>query len=232
LSLAIFDVDDTLTMQDTESLWQTYLVYKGMLSEYHLIQKKESFRLAYEAGLLNFHEVIEFSVSPIAHLSLDEQILLQQDFTESVLRTHIIPQAIDLVLSHYNRGDTILIISAGHDFLIPLAASFFPVHSILCSQLQKKSCGSFEAILNGPALYREEKLRALHSWLKKQETIFDTMYFYSDSINDLPLLEFVDIPIAVNPCPRLKQVALARNWPIMDLKELYQPVFKSLFSLA
>jgi HAD superfamily hydrolase (TIGR01490 family) len=208
-------------MQDTESLWQNYLVYKGIIAEHDLFEKKNTFRIAYENGTLDFNEVIHFSLNPIAHMDISEQLLFQAEFSQKVLQRNIIPQAIDLVTSHYNQGDTVIILSAGHDFLIRPAAAFFPVHEVLCSTLQRAANGSFLPILHGKPLYREEKLYRLQRWLREQSRDFNTTYFYSDSINDLPLLEYVDIPTAVNPCNRLKNVAQSRGWPILELKLLH-----------
>jgi len=221
LILAIFDLDDTLTMQDTESLWQSFLVKKGLIPNELLFEKKEAFRLAYEAGVLNFQDIVEFSINPISYMTIKEQLSLQEEFSLTVLKHAIIPQGIELVTSHYEQGHTVIIISAGHEFLIQPAAKFFPVHHVLCTILQRTTYGAFAPFINGKALYREEKVHSLYRWLAEQQNKFTTTYFYSDSINDLPLLEIVDIPIAANPCPRLRTVAQTRNWSILELKQAH-----------
>ena len=221
MSLAIFDLDDTLTMKDTESLWQSFLVTKGILCHELFLEKKAFFEEQYNAGLLNFNEVVLLSMEPISKWSIQKQLELQQEFTHSVLKSHIIPKAVDLVRSHYDKGHHVIIISAGHEFLIQPAAKFFPVHQVICTQLERRACGAYSSTINGKAMYREEKLFEFQRWLKKQSQLFETTYFYSDSINDLPLLQYVDIPVAVNPCKQLRQIALSRNWTILDLKLEY-----------
>lgn len=209
-------------MQDTESLWQNFLVKKKLLTNEALLQKKELFSLTYEAGILNFHDVIQFSLEPIAHMDIYAQLALRDEFTQTVLKHNIIPQAIDLVTSHYAQGHTVLIISAGHEFLIEPAARFFPVHAVLCTTLKRSVTGAYAPFLEGNPLYRKEKIYALERWLRNENLNFLTTYFYSDSINDLPLLEYVTFPTVANPCARLKSVALTRNWPILELKALYK----------
>lgn len=217
--LAIFDLDDTLTLKDTESLWQEYLAEKGLISPTIQKEKKKEFQEAYEQGRLNFHDVIAYSIAPIGHLSFSEQQALRNDFLNNRLHTIVLPNAQSLVQSHVEQGHYVIILSAGHDFLIDLSASFFPAHTILSTKLQRASDGQYLAQIEGEPLYREQKVYALQRWLASSQYKPTTTYFYSDSINDLPLLEWVDIPMVVNPCSRLKNVAVSRSWPILDLKK-------------
>ena len=219
--LAIFDLDDTLTLQDTESLWQEYLVVQGLIDHHIFNVKREEFQHAYHEGRLKFDDVITFSMGPIASLSYQEQLALQQDFAKNHLKKIIIPQAQQLVKSHYDRGHHILILSAGHEFLIEPACEYFETHDILCSKLARDPSGKYHPFLKGSPLYRTQKVHALLSWMTQNNVRPLTSYFYSDSINDLPLLEYVQIPTAVNPCPKLRVVAQARNWPILELKQEY-----------
>ncbi len=221
LILAIFDLDDTLTLQDTDSLWQEYLVNNGLIDEKNYIEKRELFEKLYHAGILNFDDVISFSMGPLATLDYAAQKELQQDFALHHLNKIIIPQAQALVKSHFDRGHHVLIISAGHEFIIEPACTYFDVHDILCSRLIRDPCGKHHPLLKGAPLYREQKVQALLEWLNQKQISPITSYFYSDSINDLPLFEYVQIPIVVNPCPALTAVALDRNWQILDLKKEY-----------
>jgi len=222
LILAIFDLDDTLTLQDTESLWQEYLVNKGLINEKIFISKRELFEKSYQAGTLNFDDVISFSMGPLATLDYYAQKELQQDFARHHLKKIIIPQAQELVQSHFDRGHHVIILSAGHEFLIEPASEYFQAHVVLCSRLVREPCGKYNPFLQGPPLYRNQKVHALWKWMSQNQVSPLTSYFYSDSINDLPLLEHVQIPTVVNPCEKLRAVALARNWPILELKREYQ----------
>ena len=228
--LAIFDLDDTLTLQDTESLWQEYLVEKGFIDPKIFATKNVEFHNAYHCGKLQFDDVIAFSMGSIAHLNYQEQYHLQQDFRSSFLKDTVLPQAQELVHSHYEQGHHILILSAGHEFLIEPACSYFLFHDILCSRLIRDSCGKFHPILKGPALYKEQKVYALKNWLHKNHFHPIRTHFYSDSINDLPLLQHVDYPVAVNPCPRLREIAQLRHWPILDLKN--KQIMESALALS
>lgn len=217
-TLAIFDLDDTLTLQDTESLWQEYLARKGLLSPKTVSYQKSLFKKHYNEGSLDIQSVIDFSLTPIASLSFEEQLFYQQDFAGKVLPKYIPQASYDLISRHKNQGHKVLIISAGHEFVVHPAASSFDVDAVLCTQLQRKACGAFTSKILGAPLFQEQKIQALKDWLRTENLSFDTIYFYSDSINDLPLLEYVDLPVAVNPCDRLRPIALLRQWPIVDVK--------------
>lgn len=214
--LAIFDLDDTLTLQDTESLWQAYLVYKNLIPEDLYLKKRAEFQESYSQGTLSFEEVIRFSLGPLSALSKQEQEALRHDFQKDWLRTIIFHEAIDLVRHHKAKNHKILILSAGHEWIVPLAAEYFHPDQVLCTQLEKRSDGGILPILKGPPLFQEQKIHALKQWLENNSLSTDLMYFYSDSINDLPLLEYVQYPCAVNPCKRLRPIAQARQWPILD----------------
>lgn len=217
-TLAIFDFDDTLTLQDSESLWQEYLARKGLLSPKTVSYQKAIFKKHYNEGSLDIQSVIDFSLAPIASLSFEEQLFYQQDFADKVLSKQIPQASYDLIARHRTQGHTILIISAGHEFVVHPVASSFDVDAVLCTQLQRKPCGAFTSKISGTALFQEQKIQALTDWLKTEKLSFDTTYFYSDSINDLPLLEYVELPIAINPCDKLRPIALLRQWPIIDIK--------------
>ncbi len=219
--LAIFDLDDTLTLQDTESLWQEYLVKKGWIDEKIFIEKRKLFEKSYQAGSLNFDDVISFSMGPIATLDFYAQKALQNDFAYNTLKKIVIPQAQELVQSHYDRGHHVLILSAGHEFIIEPASEYFSAHDVLCSRLIRDPSGKYYPLLKGSPLYRAQKVHALWTWMSQNNISPITTYCYSDSVNDLPLLEYVEIPTVVNPCDSLRSIALARSWPILDLKKEY-----------
>jgi HAD superfamily hydrolase (TIGR01490 family) len=217
--LAIFDLDDTLTLQDTESLWQQYLVQKGLLSSKTVSYHLSLFKKHYNEGTLDIQSVVHFSLSPMADLSLEEQEFYRHDFATTILPSYIPPQALNLVKNHRDAGHTTLIISAGHEFIVQPAAGFFKTDDTLCTQLVRRPCGAFSPIIQGRPLFQQQKVIALQEWAAQQGRTFSLTYFYSDSINDLPLLLQADIPIAVNPCARLRPVALEKSWPIINIKE-------------
>lgn len=221
-TLAIFDLDDTLTLQDTESLWQQYLVQKGLLSPQRVFDKISLFKQHYNEGRLDIQSVVDFSLSALKDLSYQEQLQYQQDFATTLITSWIPKASYDLLGRHRAQGHTLLIISAGHEFIVHPATASFDVDGVLCTKLKRRPCGAFTPEIDGRPLFQEQKIWALKDWLANQAQRFDTMYFYSDSINDLPLLEYVDIPIAINPCDRLRPIALLRNWPILDIKKDHQ----------
>ncbi len=214
--LAIFDLDDTLTLQDTESLWQAYLVDKKLIPEDIYLKKRAEFQETYSQGTLSFDEVIRFSLGPLSALSAHEQNHLRTDFQKKWLKKIIFKEAIELVRYHQQKNHYTIILSAGHEWLVPLAAEFFQPDAVLCTQLEKRDDGGILPIIQGRPLFQREKIFALQKWLAQQHTEVQATYFYSDSINDLPLLEYVNYPCAVNPCPKLRPLAKEREWPILE----------------
>lgn len=222
-TLAIFDLDDTLTLQDTESLWQQYLVQEGLLSEKTVSYQISLFKKHYNEGSLDIQRVVDFSLSAMLTLSHCEQQHYRQHFAKTIL-PHYIPQAAhDLIQRHHNQGHHTLIISAGHEFIVQPAATFFNVKDVLCTKLKRRSCGAFDSAIDGAPLFQAQKVTALKEWLAAQQHPYDITYFYSDSINDLPLLEHASIPVTVNPCDKLRDIAVQRRWPILDIKRAHFP---------
>lgn len=220
MSLAIFDLDDTLTFQDTETLWLNFLVNNNYLDSEYVSKCQEQFSSDYQNGCLNFNEVISLSFKPIISLSLNQQQCLQDQFKNEVLKHYILPLGQQLVEHHRQQGDHVIIISAGHEFLIHPAVSFFNAHHTICTKVKKNPIdGRFLPQIDGHAIYKEKKVTEYKKWLKQSNKIFDKTYFYSDSINDLPLFNCVDIPTAVNPCPKLKKLAQNKDWEILNLKQ-------------
>lgn len=220
--LAIFDLDDTLTYQDTETLWMNFLVKNQYLDREYVLKRQEKFCKDYQNGCLNFKDVIGLSLKPMISLTLEQQQHLQTKFKEQVLKKYILPQGQKLIKEHRARGDTVLVISAGHEFLIRPAMSFFQAHDFICTRLRKEAqSGRYLPHLNGPAVFREQKVIEYKKWLDKQSQSFKRTYFYSDSINDLPLFDCVDIPIAVNPCPKLQVHAQTNKWQVLNFKESF-----------
>ena len=220
MSLAIFDLDDTLTYQDTETLWLNFLVDNDYLDQEHVLRCQKKFLEDYQNGCLNFNDVISLSLSPIVSLTFKQQQSLQNSFKKQILSRYILPVGQRLINQHRAKGDHTLIISAGHEFLINPAVSFFNAHDVICTKLKKDSqSNAFLPIIDGSPVYKERKVIEYKIWLKENDYYFDKTYFYSDSINDLPLFLNVDIPIAVNPCPKLKTHALNEKWDVLDLKK-------------
>ena len=220
MSLAIFDLDDTLTFENTETLWLNFLVKNHYLDPEYVSICQNKFSTDYQNGCLNFNEVISLSLQPIISLSLDQQQCLQDQFKEEALKHYILPLGQELIDFHKSKGDYVLIISAGHEFLIHPAISFFEPHHIICTKLKRSPIDNrFLPEIEGHPVYRERKVTEYKKWLKTVGKVFDKTYFYSDSINDIPLFSYVDIPIAVNPCPKLKQFAQKRSWNILNLKQ-------------
>jgi HAD superfamily hydrolase (TIGR01490 family) len=231
MSLAIFDLDDTLTFCDTETLWLNFLIKHKYLNKESTDKAQEKFIQDYQEGQLNFHDVISLSLSPILSKTLKEQQRLQRQFKKEVLQFYILPKAVKIINSHRLRGDDILIISAGNEFLVEPAVSFFRHTDFICTRVKRDPLtGSYLPLLEGNPVYQKEKVSRWQQWLKKNNKTYDKTLFYSDSINDLPLLELVDIPIAVNPCAKLEQIALKKGWSIFDMKQNFFVDEKKIFS--
>lgn len=215
--LAIFDLDHTLITADSDVQWAAYLQHKGLIDE-SSAQKRQQFYADYEAGCLNMDAFLKFQLAPLAQFSPTELAAMHREFMAQHIADKITPTARNMVKAHLDHQDDVLLISATNEFIITPIAHEFGIQNIIGIQLQTDSENRYTGQYIGTPSFREGKITRLHEWLAKQNKTladYDKTYFYSDSHNDLPLLEQVDHPIAVNPDPILTAKAQANHWKII-----------------
>lgn len=218
MTLALFDLDNTLLDGDSDFEWGQFLVRKGLVDGPSYTAKNLEFYEQYKAGTLNIYEFAAFSLTPLSQHNDATLSQLHAEFMATVIQPKMSPKAIELVSRHKAQGHTLMIITATNSFVtLPIAHAFGIEHLIATEP--KRVNGRYTNQVEGIASFQGGKVTRLNQWLESQTESLAGSYFYSDSHNDLPLLEMVDHPIVVNPDPKLMAVAKAKQWPIMDLHD-------------
>jgi HAD superfamily hydrolase (TIGR01490 family) len=221
--LALFDLDSTLLPCDSDYEWGQFLARIGVVDGDDYAKKNERFYQDYKDGKLDIHEFLRFSLKPLSEHSLLQLKEWHDAFMKEVITGHLRQEAIDLVKRHQDAGDLCCVITATNSFVTrPIVESFGIEHLIATEPATSSDhpLASFTGDVLGIPNFREGKIENLHLWLSNRQLSLDTLarsYFYSDSMNDLPLLEKVSHPVATNPDDRLRNEAQKRHWPILEL---------------
>lgn len=218
MRLAIFDLDNTLLAGDSDYSWGEFLVQKKLVEAEAYHAANAQFYEDYKAGTLDIHTYLRFSLAPLTRYTLDELAELHKEFMQTIIEPLMLPKAEALLKRHRNQGDYLLIITATNSFVTHPIAQRLDVDDILASDAEIiNNCYTGNG--TGTPCFQEGKVIRLNEWLVANNKNLDDAYFYSDSINDLPLLEQVPNPVAVDPDDRLRKIAQERDWQIMSLRE-------------
>ncbi len=217
MALAIFDLDNTLLNGDSDYLWGRFLGDEGLVDAKSYELENKRFYDEYKAGTLDILEFLAFSLKPLSEHSMEELAALHEKFMHSVIRPLITPAARQLLEKHRRSGDFLLIITATNDFITTPIARELGVDDIIATNAEIKH-ERYTGRVAGTPCFREGKVLRLQEWLKREGRNLAQSWFYSDSHNDLPLLEQVSHPVAVDPDDTLADHASARNWPQLSLK--------------
>jgi HAD superfamily hydrolase (TIGR01490 family) len=221
--LALFDLDNTLLPFDSDYEWGQFLVRQGVVDGIDYAQKNEQFYADYKLGKLDIDAFLRFALKP---LSQHPRAQLQQwhdAFMAEVIVGKLHPAAIALVKRHQDAGDLCCVVTATNSFVTrPIVNAFGITHLVATepATINNEATQMFTGAVYGIPSFREGKIQRVRDWLASLGHTMDRMeksYFYSDSLNDLPLLEVVSHPIATNPDPRLRAEAEKRQWPILEL---------------
>jgi len=216
LSLAIFDLDNTLISGDSDYLWGEFLVEQNMVDEKQYREQNQRFYDDYKAGMLDIFAFLAFSLAPLARISMEQLTRLHAQF----MREKIIPlmsaKSFNLINNHKKNNDYCLIITATNCFVTQPIAEKFAVHDIIATEPEIID-GRYTGQVSGTPCFKEGKVKRLEEWLINTQHNLDGSWFYSDSHNDLPLLELVSHPVAVNADDILLQHARRKGWKIMNL---------------
>jgi HAD superfamily hydrolase (TIGR01490 family) len=218
VSLAIFDLDNTLLSIDSDHAWGEFLVEQGAVDPVAYREANERFLADYNAGTLDMAAFLEMALKPLTENTPEQLAAWHQQFMASKIEPHILPKAEELLARHRTKGDTLLIITATNRFITGPIAERLGVDNLIAVEPEMVN-GRYTGRVDGVPSYREGKVIRLQAWLEAQDITMDGAWFYSDSHNDLPLLEKVDHPVAVDPDDTLRKVAEERNWRIMSLRD-------------
>ncbi|MDR5904310.1 HAD family hydrolase [Franzmannia qiaohouensis] len=217
MSLAIFDLDNTLLGIDSDHAWGEFLLEQGAVDPVSYREANERFMRDYDAGTLDIHAFLEVALKPLADNTPEQLAAWHQQFMASKIEPNILSKGEELLARHRTRGDTLLIITATNRFITGPIAERLGVDHLIAVEPEIVD-GRYTGRVSGTPSYREGKVERLEAWLAHTDLTLDGAWFYSDSHNDLALLEQVDHPVAVDPDDILREVAQARNWRIMSLR--------------
>lgn len=218
--LALFDLDHTLLPLDSDYQWADYLARTGRAGDPAEAQRRnEELMDRYNAGELSAEESAEFMLGLLSRASMPELAIWHEAFMAEVIRPAIRDNALELVQNHMTRGDLCAIVTATNDFVTaPIARAFGIPH--LIATIAEAKLGRYTGRIQGVPSFQAGKITRVDEWLAGMglsRDDFQETYFYSDSTNDLPLLEVVTHPIATNPSDSLREIAKERGWQILDL---------------
>ena len=215
MSLALFDLDNTLIGGDSDYLWGEYLCEIGAVDVVYYQQKNKYFYDQYCLGKLDIHAYSEVSMEPLSRYTMDELNVFHQQFMQDKIEPLFLPEAERVVNSHRDKGDTLVVITASNSFVTAPIVKYFGIEILIATELETVSDRYTGKVLGLPS-YKHGKVERLKSWLEQSNESLDNSAFYSDSHNDIPLLNLVSRPVAVNPDYQLMKVAKENGWDILD----------------
>ncbi len=218
MALAIFDLDNTLLAGDSDYLWGEFLVEQGRVDREYYARENRRFYEEYKAGVLDIHEFMAFSLEPLTRYPIEELRALRARYLKEKIEPIVPPAAKALLHKHREQGDYLLIITATNRFVTEPIAELLGVDHLLATDPEVRD-GRYTGRVAGTPCFREGKVIRLKEWLEATGNNLADSWFYSDSHNDLPLLELVTHPVAVDPDETLAQHAEMKGWPVTSLRE-------------
>jgi len=218
--IALFDLDHTLIPMDSDFEWGVFTTALGWNEAAEFTRRNEVFYEQYKAGTLDIHAYVRFATAAICRQGAINSVAAHARFMGDVVQKSIQPQALALVQQHQAAGDAVAIVTATNEFVTRPIAGAFGVPELIAINLRRDSQTDwFTGEIDGTPSFREGKVTRVEQWLGERGLAWEEVEatFYSDSINDLPLLEKVAHPVATNPDERLRAIAQQRGWRILDL---------------
>lgn len=219
-NLCLFDLDDTLLPMDSDHAWGEFMVRSGWVDAVEFARRNDAFYAQYQAGLLDIHDYIAFATGPLRARTNAQADAAHRQFMAEVIGPNLYPSALELVREHQARGDLVALVTATNDFVTAPIAQAFGIAELIAVRLARDAGGTITGCIEGTPSYREGKVTRVQEWLAARGqdwSDFGRISVYSDSVNDLPLLERATDPVATNPTPALRQLAEARGWRVLTL---------------
>ena len=217
--LALFDLDNTLLEGDSDHAWGEFLISNSLVEEKAHREKNNYFYHQYKQGALDIYGYVAFTLEPIMKFDSIQRAHLLAVFMEQSVAPIILDKGRELVRAHREAGDFCIIITATNKFISTPIAKLFDADLLIATELQIIG-DKYNGKIAGTPCYQDGKVTKLKAWINQQEVLFDLSdaVFYSDSINDLPLLEEVATPVAVDPDQKLRDKAESKGWTILTLR--------------
>ncbi|MBF0161443.1 MAG: HAD family hydrolase [Magnetococcales bacterium] len=223
MALALFDLDNTLLAGDSDHLWGEFLVRQNAVDGTLYRAQNDRFFKEYQQGILDIQAYLAFQLGILARLDRSTLFQWRHRFVQEQILPIIAPHAPTLLQEHRRRGDVLVIITATNRFVTAPIAATLGVSHLLATEVEEQD-GRFTGRSTGVPCFREGKVARLAAWMTENHASLAESWFYSDSHNDLPLLEQVSHPVAVDPDETLQHIAQARNWEILSLRQSSPPV--------
>jgi len=220
MNLTLFDLDGTLLPRDSDHAFGEFIVALGWADGEAFRRRNDAFYADYLAGRLDIDAYVDFATAPWRDRSATDLARATALFLDEVVRPMLHPAALALVQRHQREGDLVAIVTATNEFVTRPISALLGVDELIATDLARDESGRVTGAIHGVPAFREGKIARVQQWLGARGRRLDDFgrsTFYSDSTNDLPLLERVSHPVATNPGPALERVAQQRGWPILKL---------------
>ncbi len=224
MKLAIFDLDNTLLGGDSDHAWGQFLVKSGLVDPLEHEARNNQFYYQYQHGGLDIHEYVAFTIKPIMHLDAASLAKMHVEFMREFIEPMLLPKTTALLARHKAQGDYTVIVTATNEFITAPIAKKLGVDVLLANELELVN-GHYTGKIRGTPSFQAGKVKRVQQWLqqvgddeKLASLSLSNSIFYSDSFNDLPLLEAAAEAVAVDPDPVLEKQARERGWPVISLR--------------
>lgn len=221
MKLVLFDLDNTLLAGDSDFEWAQFLIERGVLDRELYAARNQAFYEQYKAGTLDIHAFLDFQLKPLSRHPRVQLDAWHADYMQQKILPMMTPAAKDLVRRELADAALAAIVTATNSFVTAPIARAFGIPHLIATEPEQVN-GDYTGRVAGVPSFREGKIVRLHEWLGslgKTLDEFDQSWFYSDSLNDLPLLDLVTHPVAVDPDATLHQHAMQHGWPVISLRE-------------
>jgi HAD superfamily hydrolase (TIGR01490 family) len=217
VGIALFDLDNTLIAGDSDYLWGCFLVEQGIVDGALYERENRRFYDQYKVGELDINEFLDFQLRPLAEHSMDTLQQWHSQYLQEKIAPVLLPKAQALVDRHRQQGDTLVVITATNRFITAPIVELYGIPHLLATEPEIVN-GAYTGSVTGTPCFQAGKVEQLSGWLEENLHSLDDSWFYSDSHNDLPLLNKVTHPVAVDPDEILAQHAKDHDWPTISLR--------------
>lgn len=217
MRLALFDLDNTLLGGDSDHAWGDYLCRRGILDAATYKTRNDEFYQDYLAGTLNMTDYLNFTLEILGNTDMAQLDQWHREFMRDCIEPIMLPKALELITKHREAGDKLVVITATNRFVTAPIVARLGIDTLLATECEMAD-GRYTGRTTGVPCFREGKVTRLNQWLQDNAFSLEDSYFYSDSMNDLPLLEQVANPVAVDPDDKLRAEAERRGWPVITLR--------------
>jgi HAD superfamily hydrolase (TIGR01490 family) len=217
MGIALFDLDNTLIAGDSDFLWGCFLVEQGIVDAALYEQENQRFYDQYKVGELDIHEFLDFQLRPLSEHNIDTLQQWRKQYVEEKITPVLLPRAQALIDRHRQQGDTLVVITATNRFITSPIVELYGIPHLLATEPEMLN-DQYTGKVAGIPCFQDGKVERLTEWLNENRQSLQDSWFYSDSHNDLPLLNNVTHPVAVDPDEILKRHASDHDWPIISLR--------------